>query len=163
MRSVGLYQEKRNGNGGRIIWNWNCADILIIISATIICRNFYVDARNSLSRLLLDEKNVSLKNSGQKKTIPRLLVTGSGFMVNSRAALRCELIWFLRRKHVADYCIGCNIEPIKSRLAERLVIHKLKKFKSIICRDRNSLLWATTPKCRRAISGTPTPASSPRR
>lgn len=29
--------------------------------------NFYVDARNSPSTLLLDEKNVSLKNSGQKK------------------------------------------------------------------------------------------------
>ncbi len=103
--------------------------------------NFYVDVRNSPSTLLLDEKNVSLKNSGQKKTIPRLLVTGSGFMVNSRAALRCELIWFLRRKHIADYCIGCNIEPIKSRLAERLVIHKLKKFKYIVCRDKNSFLW----------------------
>ena len=103
--------------------------------------NFYVDARNSPSTLLLDEKNVSLKNSEQKKTIPKLLVTGSGFMVNSRAALRCELIWFLRRKHIADYCIGCNIEPLKSRLAERLVIHKLKKFKYIVCRDKNSFLW----------------------
>lgn len=103
--------------------------------------NFYVDARNSPSALLLDEKNVSLKNSGQKKKLPKLLVIGSGFMVNSRAALRCELIWFLRRKHIADYCIGCNIEPIKSRLAERLVIHKLKKFKYIVCRDKNSFLW----------------------
>ena len=102
---------------------------------------FYVDARNSPSTLLLDEKNVSLKNSGQKKKLPKLLVIGSGFMVNSRAALRCELVWFLRRKHVADYCIGCNIEPIKSRLAERLVIHKLKKFKYIVCRDKNSFLW----------------------
>lgn len=103
--------------------------------------NFYVDARNSPSTLLLDEKNVSLKNSGQRKKLPKLLVIGSGFMVNSHAALRCELIWFLRRKHVADYCIGCNIEPIKSRLAERLVIHKLKKFKYIVCRDKNSFLW----------------------
>ena len=103
--------------------------------------NFYVDARNSPSTLLLDEKNVSLKNSGQKKKLPKLLVIGSGFMVNSRAALKCELIWFLRRKHIADYCIGCNIEPIKSRLAERLVIHKLKKFKYIVCRDKNSFLW----------------------
>ena len=103
--------------------------------------NFYVDARNSLSRLLLDEKNVSLKNSGQKKKLPKLLVIGSGFMVNSRAALKCELIWFLRRKHIADYCIGCNIEPFQSRLAERLVIQKLKKFKYIVCRDKNSFLW----------------------
>lgn len=103
--------------------------------------NFYVDARNSLSRLLLDEKNVSLKISGQKKKLPKLLVIGSGFMVNSRAALKCELIWFLRRKHVADYCIGCNIEPFQSRLAERLVIQKLKKFKYIVCRDKNSFLW----------------------
>ena len=103
--------------------------------------NFYVDARNSPSTLLLDEKNVSLKNSEQKKTIPKLLVTGSGFMVNSCVALKCELIWFLRRKHIADYCIGCNIEPLESRLAERLVIHKLKKFKYIVCRDKNSFLW----------------------
>ena len=103
--------------------------------------NFYVDARNSPSTLLLDEKNVSLKNSGQKKKLPKLLVIGSGFMVNSRAALKCELIWFLRRKHIADYCIGCNIEPIKSRIAERLVIQKLKKFKYIVCRDKNSFLW----------------------
>lgn len=103
--------------------------------------NFYVDARNFPSTLLLDEKNVSLKNSGQKKKLPKLLVIGSGFMVNSRAALKCELIWFLRRKHIADYCIGCNIEPLKSRLAERLVIHKLKKIKYIVCRDKNSFLW----------------------
>lgn len=103
--------------------------------------NFYVDARNSPSTLLLDEKNVSLKNSGQKKKLPKLLVIGSGFMVNSRAALKCELIWFLRRKHIADYCIGCNIEPFQSRLVERLVIHKLKKFKYIVCRDKNSFLW----------------------
>lgn len=103
--------------------------------------NFYVDARNSLSRLLLDEKNVSLINSEQKKTLPKLLVTGSGFMVNSRAALRCELVWFFKRKRIADYCIGCNIEPFQSRLAEWLVIHKLRKFKCIICRDKNSFLW----------------------
>ncbi len=103
--------------------------------------DFYIDARNSPSSLLLAEKNVSLKKSGQSENLPKLLVTGSGFMVNSSAALKCEFVWFLRRKHIADYCIGCNIEPLKSRFAEWLVIHKLKKFKYIVCRDKKSLLW----------------------
>lgn len=103
--------------------------------------DFYVDEHNSPSPLLLAEKNVSLSSGGQQEKAPKLLVTGSGFMVNSRAALICELVWFFRRKHIADYCIGCNIEPFRSVIAERLVAHKLRKFKYIICRDRKSLLW----------------------
>lgn len=103
--------------------------------------NFYIKKHDLPSSLLLEEKNVSLKISEQPKNLLKLLVTGSGFMVNSRAALKCEVIWFLRRKHVADYCIGCNIEPFKSRIAEWLVAQKLKKFKYIACRDKKSYSW----------------------
>lgn len=103
--------------------------------------DFYVDEHNRPSPLLLEEKNVSIKSGGQTKKLPKLLVTGSGFMVNSRAALRREIVWFLMRKHIADYCVGCNIEPFKNKIDEWFVVQKLKKFKYIICRDKNSLLW----------------------
>ena len=91
--------------------------------------DFHIDKRSSPSLLLLAEKNVSLKSGRQPEKLPKLLVTGSGFMVNSRTALKCEIVWFLRRKHIADYCIGCNIEPFQSRIAEWLVAQKMKKIK----------------------------------
>lgn len=103
--------------------------------------DFHIDKRSSPSLLLLAEKNISLKSGRQPEKLPKLLVTGSGFMVNSRTALKCEIVWFLRRKHIADYCIGCNIEPFQSRIAEWLVAQKMKKIKFIICRDQKSLLW----------------------
>lgn len=103
----------------------------------------YIDRENcgSVSLMLLEEPNVSLKNKGKIKKSPKLLVTGSGFMVNSLGALKCEIIWFLKSKRIADYCVGCNIEPFNSRISEWLVAQKLKKFKYIICRDKKSLEW----------------------
>ena len=103
----------------------------------------YIDRENgsSVSLMLLEEPNVSLKNKSEIKKSPKLLVTGSGFMVNSFSALKCELIWFLKSKHIADFCVGCNIEPFNNRISEWLVAQKLKKFKYIICRDKKSLEW----------------------
>lgn len=60
--------------------------------------DFHIDKRSSPSLLLLAEKNVSLKSGRQPEKLPKLLVTGSGFMVNSRTALKYEIVWFLRQK-----------------------------------------------------------------
>ena len=103
--------------------------------------DFVISGQNSVSPLPLAEKNVHLKSVEQLENLPKLLVTGSGFMVNSSAAVKCELVWFLRQKHIADYCISCNIEPFKNKIYEWLIAQKLKKFKYIICRDKKSLSW----------------------
>lgn len=103
---------------------------------------FCIDSSDgSPSPIVLAEKNVKEKTADETAKIPKLLVTGSGFMVNSREALLCEIVWFLRAKHIADYCIGCNIEPFPGKFAEWLVSKKLGKFKTVICRDKASLLW----------------------
>ena len=103
--------------------------------------DFYIDKRCMISPVVLEEGNASTKDLDEIRGLPKLMVTGSGFMVNSLRALRYEIFWFLTSKHIADFCIGCNIEPFKSRLSEWLIIQKLKKFKYIICRDKRSLKW----------------------
>ena len=103
--------------------------------------DFYIDKRCMISPIVLEESNVKVKETDEIRNLPKLMVTGSGFMVNSRQVLKYEIIWFLTSKHIADYCIGCNIEPFKSRLSEWLIIQKLKKFKYVICRDKRSLEW----------------------
>ena len=103
----------------------------------------FIDPDNgeNVSLMLLREPNVSMKSNDGPNKYPKLLVTGSGFMVNSLNILKYEIVWFLKSKHIADFCIGCNIEPFKNKLSEWLVIQKLKKFKYIICRDKKSLQW----------------------
>ena len=103
----------------------------------------YIDAEDygNASLMLLKEPNVNIKRDNEPKKHTKLLVTGSGFMINSFKALKCELVWFLKSKHIADFCIGCNIEPFSNKFSEWLVAQKLKKFKYIICRDKKSLAW----------------------
>lgn len=103
--------------------------------------DFYIDGHCDISPLVLEEGNLYVKKADQMPDLPKLVVTGSGFMVNSLRVLKYEILWFLTSKHVGDYCIGCNIEPFKNRFSQWLVVQKLKKFKYIICRDKRSLQW----------------------
>lgn len=103
--------------------------------------DFYINKKCMISPLVLEESNVSAKDTNEIRNLPKLMVTGSGFMVNSLRVLRYEILWFLTSKHIADYCIGCNIEPFKNRFSKWLIIQKLNKFKYIICRDKKSLKW----------------------
>lgn len=103
--------------------------------------DFYIDKTCMISPLVLEEGNVSARDIDEMRNLPKLMVTGSGFMVNSLRVLRYEILWFLTSKHIADYCIGCNIEPFKNRFFEWLIVQKLNKFKCIICRDKSSLKW----------------------
>ena len=102
---------------------------------------FYVTDGLPVSPILLEEQNVHIKSVNTVRDMPKLLVIGSGFMVNSRKALQCELVWFLKSTHITDFCIGCNIEPFHGKLAEWLVAQRIKKSKFVICRDQKSLLW----------------------
>lgn len=103
--------------------------------------DFYVTDGPPVSPILLDEQNVHIKSVDATQKLPKLLVIGSGFMVNSRKALTCELVWFLKSKHIADFCAGCSMEPFYSKLAGWLVAQRIKKSKFVICRDQKSLMW----------------------
>jgi polysaccharide pyruvyl transferase WcaK-like protein len=90
---------------------------------------------------LLSEANVIAKPHEVCRRFPRLVVTGSGFMINTKAAFKTELLWFLRGHHPGDYCLGCNIEPLNSPIKRFLISRKLNKFKLITCRDQFSYRW----------------------
>ena len=90
---------------------------------------------------LLTEPNVVQKNREVCLRFPKLVVTGSGFMINTRAALKTELLWFLKGHHPGDYCLGCNMEPLNSPIKRFLISRKLNKFKLITCRDQASYRW----------------------
>lgn len=100
----------------------------------------FIIEESKYTDFILREKNV-FKASSEAEKIPVLIVTGSGFMINSLESLKCEIKWFFKRKHIADYCMGCNIEPFSSKLKEYLIKKKLEKFRLIICRDNNSYEW----------------------
>lgn len=90
---------------------------------------------------VLEETNVVVTNSSECRKLPALLVTGSGFMINNPAALKAELKMFLRGQYFGDYCLGCNMEPLDSKLKEFLIRRKLERFKLITCRDGASYAW----------------------
>ena len=90
---------------------------------------------------LLSEPNVLQKPYEVCRRFPKLVVTGSGFMINSRAAFKTELLWFLKGHHPGDYCLGCNIEPLNSPIKQFLISRKLNQFKLITCRDQASHRW----------------------
>ena len=90
---------------------------------------------------LLSEPNVMQKDRETCCRFPELVVTGSGFMINTRAALKTELLWFLKGHHPGDYCLGCNMEPLDSPIKRFLIRQKLNKFKLITCRDQESYRW----------------------
>lgn len=90
---------------------------------------------------LLSEPNVIQKPYEVCRRFPKLVVTGSGFMINSRAAFKTELLWFLKGHHPGDFCLGCNIEPLNSPIKQFLISRKLNQFKLITCRDQASHRW----------------------
>ena len=90
---------------------------------------------------LLSEPNVMPKDHESCCRIPKLVVTGSGFMINTKAAFQTELLRFLKGSHPGDYCLGCNIEPLDGPVKRFLIRQKLNKFKLITCRDRASCRW----------------------
>lgn len=90
---------------------------------------------------ILSEPNVVQKERKICCQFPKLTVTGSGFMINSKAALITELLRFLKGKAPGDYCLGCNIEPLDSPIKRHLIRNKMNKFKLITCRDQMSYNW----------------------
>lgn len=90
---------------------------------------------------LLSEPNVIQRDREVCCRYPKLVVTGSGFMINTRSAFITELGWFLKGHHPGDYCLGCNMEPLRSSAKRFLIRRKLNKFKLITCRDRASFDW----------------------
>ena len=90
---------------------------------------------------LLIEPNVVHKPYEVCRRFSKLVVIGSGFMINTRGAFLTELIWFLKGHHPGDYCLGCNMEPLDNPIKRFLIRKKLNKFKLITCRDQESYHW----------------------
>ena len=101
--------------------------------------DFVVSKNENVSNLVLCEDNVSV--SEDFEGCPILSVIGSGFMVNGFNALKYELKLFLKGEKTADFCLGCNMEPIKSALGRFLIKQKIRKHKLVVCRDKKSFEW----------------------
>lgn len=101
---------------------------------------FILTVKNKYTDFLLREPNVFFRKKPEKG-LPVLLIVGNGFMINSFTALMYEIKWFITKKHIADYCVGCSIEKLSSWLKEFLIKTKLSHFKMIVCRDKNSYKW----------------------
>jgi len=130
----------RLGLSGYFDSNFGDDYMMKIIVRSLPDFEFVVDGRANISQLLLSEPNV-IAGSDEKGDLPALVVTGSGFMINNRGALESEMKMFLKRKNPGDFCLGCNIEPIETKLGRFLIRHKLNKFKLIVCRDKASFGW----------------------
>ena len=103
--------------------------------------DFVIDENETVNPVICEGHNVRIEKITSKAQYPKLLITGCGFMINSKAALFTELIYFLKQKHVGDYCLGCNIEPLDNCIKRWLIIKKLNKFRLIVCRDKKSFSW----------------------
>ena len=103
--------------------------------------DFVIDENETVNPVIFKEHNVRIVRITNKAQYSKLLVTGCGFMINSKAALFTELIYFLKQKHIADFCLGCNIEPLDNCIKRWLIKNKLNKFRLIVCRDKKSLSW----------------------
>ena len=90
---------------------------------------------------ILVEPNVIQKSREYCTKLPKLVVIGSGFMLNNRAAVKWELLELLRGHHPGDYCLGCNIEPLDHPFKQFLISKKLNRFQLITCRDQVSYRW----------------------
>ena len=90
---------------------------------------------------ILTEPNVVQKDREDCRRFPKLVITGSGFMINTPEVLQTELIWFLQGRHAGDYCLGCSMEPLSSPIKRFLISRKLNKFKLVTCRDQASYRW----------------------
>lgn len=95
----------------------------------------------NVQTLLLCEANVISQSREECEKLPKLVVTGSGFMINDRAALLTEAVWFVKGRSPGDYCLGCNMEPLDTPLKRFLISRKMDKFRLITCRDRMSYHW----------------------
>ena len=100
--------------------------MLLTIVRSMPYDSFILTVQNEYTEFLLREPNVSFSKK-QERGIPVLMVLGNGFMINSRIALMYEIKWFLTGKHIADYCMGCNIERLDTRLKEFLIKTKAGK------------------------------------
>lgn len=114
--------------------------IIKIIVNSLPDVRFVIDSSKHVPQLILNEKNVSVSDT-RLDALPKLLVIGTGFMINSFGSLICEIKWYLKNKYIADYCVGCSIEPFDHPIKEYLVKKKLQKFKLIVCRDKKSRQW----------------------
>lgn len=103
--------------------------------------DFVIDETEKLSSVICEEHNVRTERIASNSQYPKLFITGCGFMINSKAALFTELVYFLKQKHAGDYCLGCNIEPLDSYIKRKLIVNKLNQFRLIVCRDKKSLSW----------------------
>ena len=103
--------------------------------------DFVIDENEKINPVLLEEKNVRTEEITKKSGYPKLIVTGCGFMINSKEALYTEIMALLRKKRVGDYCLGCNMEPLAGFMKRFLIAKKLNKFRLIVCRDKKSLSW----------------------
>ena len=90
---------------------------------------------------ILAESNVVALSPQDCAALPKLVVTGSGFMINNREALITELVWFLKGRSPGDFCLGCNMEPLDDPVKRFLIGRKMNKFKLITCRDSASYDW----------------------
>lgn len=90
---------------------------------------------------ILSEVNVIPQNREECALLPKLIVTGCGFMINNNDALKTEVVCFLKGRNPGDYCLGCNIEPLDSPAKRFLISKKMDKFQLITCRDQVSYHW----------------------
>ena len=90
---------------------------------------------------ILSEANVITQSREECATLPKLVVIGCGFMINSKEALLTEAVDFLKGRTPGDYCLGCNIEPLNSSAKRFLIGKKMDKFHLITCRDQASYHW----------------------
>lgn len=104
---------------------------------------------------ILRERNVVQKSREDCARLPKLVVTGCGFMLNNKQAVRAELLDFLKGRHPGDYCLGCNMEPLDTPLKQFLIRKKLNRFKLITCRDQVSYRWLCDKTQRPAVHYAP--------
>lgn len=96
---------------------------------------------NTVETPISVEPNVIIKSREDCALLEKLIVTGSGFMLNSFGAVKWELLELLRGRHPGDYCLGCNIEPLNSPLKRFIMSKKLNRFALVTCRDKMSYRW----------------------
>lgn len=96
---------------------------------------------DTVSSPILEESNVIVQSAQDCALLPKLIVIGCGFMIDSKEALITEMIAFLKGRHPGDFCLGCNIEPLNGPVKRFLISRKMNKIKLITCRDKVSHHW----------------------
>ena len=106
---------------------------------------------NTADTPLTSEPNVVQTNRKACASVPKLVVTGCGFIIHTKAALKAELLRFLKGHHPGDYCLGCNMEPLDTSVKRFLIRRKLNRFQLITCRDQASFEWLRCNTARPAV------------